>query len=144
MSKVAAEIREGFRFVRSRTWLWGTLACTSVALLVYLGPWEALMPFLVKNELEESARSLGPRVRRGRPRVDLRGDLHGTARLPGRMITSCTSRFAVGFVGADSYGLPARLAALSSRRGGLGGARRRDGVWTTLMQRHVPGSCSGA
>lgn len=54
-----AEIGEGFRFVRSRTWLWGTLAAATLAYLVFLGPAEVLLPYVVKNELHASAASLG-------------------------------------------------------------------------------------
>jgi DHA3 family tetracycline resistance protein-like MFS transporter len=53
------EIGEGFRFVRSRSWLWGTLAAATLAYLVFLGPAEVLLPYVVKNELHGSAASLG-------------------------------------------------------------------------------------
>ncbi len=54
-----AEIREGVRFVRSQVWLWGTLAAATVAYLVFLGPSDVLLPYLVKNQLSGSARDLG-------------------------------------------------------------------------------------
>ena len=57
-STVAA-IREGFDFVRRRVWLWGTLISATIAYLAFLGPTEALVPYLVKNELHGSAQDLG-------------------------------------------------------------------------------------
>ena len=66
-TRVAAEIREGFRFVRSRTWLWGTLVCASVALLVYWGPWEALLPFLVKTSSRRAHAASASCTRRAGP-----------------------------------------------------------------------------
>jgi len=54
-----AEIKEGFAFVRSRVWLWGTLLAATLSYLVFLGPAEILLPYLVKNDLGGSAADLG-------------------------------------------------------------------------------------
>lgn len=53
------EIKEGFRYVRSQTWLWGTLVAAAFAYLVFLGPTEVLLPHIVKYEMGRSARDLG-------------------------------------------------------------------------------------
>jgi MFS family permease len=45
----AREIGEGLRFVRTQPWLWGTLAAVAVGLLAFYGPFQALVPFLVKQ-----------------------------------------------------------------------------------------------
>ncbi|MGZ4417074.1 MAG: MFS transporter [Gaiellaceae bacterium] len=55
----AAAIREGFDFVRQRVWLWGTLLSATIAYLAFLGPTEALVPYMVKNELHGTAQDLG-------------------------------------------------------------------------------------
>src|SRR3712207_7226647 len=34
-----------------RSWLWGTLAAAAFSLLVYMGPMQVLVPFIVKNKL---------------------------------------------------------------------------------------------
>ncbi len=54
-----ADIRGGLRFIRGRVWIWGTLVSAAVAYLLFLGPTEVLLPYLVKNDLHESARTLG-------------------------------------------------------------------------------------
>ena len=54
-----AAIREGFAFVRSCVWLWGTFTAATLAYLVFLGPSEVLLPYVVKNELGGSAGDLG-------------------------------------------------------------------------------------
>ena len=54
-----AEIREGFAYVRSCTWLWGTFSAATLAYLVFLGPSEVLLPYIVKNDLGGSASDLG-------------------------------------------------------------------------------------
>ena len=52
------DIREGFGFVRARTWLWATLL---VAGLLNVAPAarNVLLPFVVKNDLDASAAALG-------------------------------------------------------------------------------------
>lgn len=55
----AADLRECYRFVRSRVWLWRTLVCSSIACLLFLGPTEVLLPFMVKNDLHAGAGTLG-------------------------------------------------------------------------------------
>ena len=52
-------VREGFRFVRSRVWLWGTLLSAAIAYLAFMGPAEVLLPYVVKNSIGGSARDLG-------------------------------------------------------------------------------------
>ena len=49
------DIREGFRFVRSRVWLWGTFLAATLAYLIFWGPSEVLLPFIVKNHMHGSA-----------------------------------------------------------------------------------------
>jgi MFS family permease len=53
------EVREGFAYVRCSVWLWGTFCAATLAYLVFLGPAEVLLPYLIKNELGGSAADLG-------------------------------------------------------------------------------------
>ena len=53
------EIKEGLAYVRSQTWLWATFAAAAIAYLVFLGPSEVLLPYVVKNSLGGSAAQLG-------------------------------------------------------------------------------------
>jgi hypothetical protein len=42
-------LREGLAFVRSQPWLWATLIAASLSLLLFLGPLEVLLPFVVRK-----------------------------------------------------------------------------------------------
>ena len=53
------DAREGLRFVFARPWLWAGMAAATISLLCTWGPWEVLVPYLVKNELGGSAGALG-------------------------------------------------------------------------------------
>ena len=54
-----ADVREGFRFVRARVWLWGTLVAAAFAYLLFIGPQEVLLPLLVKDHWGGSPLTLG-------------------------------------------------------------------------------------
>ncbi len=53
------DLTEGIRFVRHQRWLLVGLLGASVSLLAAWGPWETLVPFIVRNDLGGSARDLG-------------------------------------------------------------------------------------
>ena len=54
-----SEIRAGLRYVRSHAWLWATLVTAAVAYLLFMGPTEVLLPFIVKHRFADGARDLG-------------------------------------------------------------------------------------
>lgn len=53
------DLKEGLNYVRSRTWLWVSMAVATVNLLCFWGPLEVLVPYVVKNDLHGSATQLG-------------------------------------------------------------------------------------
>jgi MFS family permease len=52
---LGAEVREGFRAVRSRTWVWATLAAFCVALFAGLAPWFVLGPVVAREQYGDIA-----------------------------------------------------------------------------------------
>ena len=50
MASVWVELRQGYREVRSRAWVWVTLASVSVSLFVALAPWYVLGPVIGKQQ----------------------------------------------------------------------------------------------
>ena len=53
------EVREGFRFVKSQRWLWASIVAAALGLLAFWGPFEVVLPFVVKNELGAGAGGFG-------------------------------------------------------------------------------------
>jgi predicted outer membrane lipoprotein len=53
------DMKEGVRYVRQRTWLWAALVGATLSLLFTWGPWETLVPYIVKNDLHGGAPALG-------------------------------------------------------------------------------------
>ncbi len=143
-SGVLIDIREGFTFVRAHVWLWGTLLAAAAGLLVFLGPWEALLPILVRNELGLGAAALGLVYAAGGAGSILAALLMGQRQLPRRMITFMYVAFTVGVSGPIVYGLATSLWPLvvgSARAAGASAAGMV--IWSTLMQREVPGHLLG-
>jgi MFS family permease len=99
------DIREGFRFVRSRVWLWGTLLAATLAYLIFWGPSEVLLPFLVKNELGGSARDLGFILALGGVGAMAAAIVMGNREMPRRHITFMYGVWTLSTLAVAGYGL---------------------------------------
>ena len=51
------DLGEGFACVRA--WLWGTLVGAALFLLFTFGPFEVLLPYIIRNELGGDAATFG-------------------------------------------------------------------------------------
>ncbi len=58
-ARTRARLREGWSYVRGHVWLWGTFASAGIAYLLFMGPAEVLLPFMVKHVLRGSGVQLG-------------------------------------------------------------------------------------
>jgi DHA3 family tetracycline resistance protein-like MFS transporter len=142
-SSVAA-LKDGLRFVRERVWLWGTLLSAAISYLVFLGPAEVLLPFLVKNELHASAGTLGLVLAAGGV-----GALGGAAFMghrghPRRDVTVMYMTWTVATLAIAGYGLATaawELMLVCLVFNALEAAGTI--VWATIKQHHVPGSMLG-
>jgi DHA3 family tetracycline resistance protein-like MFS transporter len=134
-----AEIGEGFRFVRSQTWLWGTLAAASVFLLVFYGPWEVLVPYVVKNDLGGDAGDVGLVYASAGLGAILAALVMGQRTLPRRHITVMYGSWTFGALVLAAYGLAADVwqAMLAGLFRGVGMTCGMI-IWMTLMQTRVP------
>jgi DHA3 family tetracycline resistance protein-like MFS transporter len=143
-SSIVGEVREGFRFVRSQTWLWGTLVCAALFLLVYLGPWDVLLPYVIKNELGATARDLGFVYAASGLGAVLAAVVMAQRELPRRAITFMYVGFTLEVAMMVVYGTatavwPMLIAAFVA---GISIASASV-IWLTLLQRHVPGRLLG-
>lgn len=58
-TSVVSDVREGFAYVTRRPWLYGPIVTAMIGQIMYAGPNQALVPYLVKFELHASAGALG-------------------------------------------------------------------------------------
>ncbi len=139
-----AAMREGFTFIRRRVWLWGTLVAAAAAYLVFLGPSEVLLPYMVKNELHASARDLGLVFAAGGAGAIGAAVLMGQRGHPRRDVTVMYATWTLATLAIAVYGIATAawqlmLACLVFNALETAGTI----VWATIKQRHVPSRMLG-
>ena len=134
----ARELREGYAFVRARTWLWATLTITAL-LSIAPAARNVLLPFVVKHDLHASAATLGAVYSATAAGALLSALIYGQRGLPRRYVLVMYLAWAVvGFIIAG-YGLATGIAELVAL-GFLAGLATAIGqaIWTTMLHQHVP------
>src|SRR5207342_3833144 len=139
-----AALKEGLRFVRGRVWLWGTLLSAAFGYLLFLGPAEVLLPYLVKNELHASAGTLGLVVAAGGLGAVGAAVFMGQRGHPRRDVTVMYVTWTLATLSVAGYGLATASWQLMVACF-LFNALETVGtiVWATIKQRHVPASMLG-
>jgi MFS family permease len=137
-------VKSGLRFVRRRVWLWGTLLSAALAYLVFLGPAEVLLPYIVKNDLHASAGALGLVFAAGGLGAIGASIVMAQRREPRRNITFMYVTWALATLAVAGYGLATAawqlmIACLAFNALETAGTI----VWATLKQRNVPPSMLG-
>jgi MFS family permease len=134
-----AAMKEGLSFVVHRVWLWGTLLSAAIAYLVFLGPAEVLLPYVVKNDLHASAGDLGLVFAAGGVGAIGAAVLMGQRGHPRKDVTVMYATWTLATLAVAGYGLATAswqlmVACL------LFNALETAGtiVWATIKQRHVP------
>jgi MFS family permease len=144
MASAARDVREGFRYVRSRVWLWGTFLAATIAYLLFLGPSEVLLPFVVKNHLHGGADDLGYILAMGGLGAVLAAFVIGARGTPKRFITFIyvvwtLSTLAVAGYGLARYSWQVMIASFSFNALEAAGTI----VWATTKHRLVPSRLLG-
>ncbi|MDQ3777812.1 MAG: MFS transporter, partial [Actinomycetota bacterium] len=138
------DILDGLRFVRQHVWLWGTLGWAFVALLLIYGPFEVLLPYLVRNHLGGDADDLGLVFAAGGLGALLLSLAIGQIGLPRRHITFMYAAWTIASLQIAAYTIAevpwhAMVVAFAGEACWTAGLL----VWITLMQRVVPASLLG-
>jgi MFS family permease len=134
-----AEIVEGFRYVRTQVWLWGTFLAATIAYLIFLGPAEVLLPFVVKEEMGGSAISLALVFAMGGIGAMLAAVVMGNRGMPRRHVTFMYAAWTASTLMVAGYGfaqLPWQAMVFCFAFNALESAGLI--VWITTKQRLVP------
>jgi MFS family permease len=138
------DLREGWRFVRRRSWLWATFGSAAIAYLLFMGPVEVLLPLLVKHELEGSAAELGLVFAAGGLGSVACAVVLGQRGLPRRDITFMYVAWTLATLAVAGYGLSASVWQLMLACLVFNGLETAGTiVWATAKQRHVPADMLG-
>jgi hypothetical protein len=136
---VLSEVAEGFAFVRSQTWLWATLLSALISLLFWVGPFEVLIPFVVKNQIGGGADDLGLVFAAGGVGAVLAALIMAQVGLPRRHMLVMFWSFGIAIGSVSGFGFVSEtwqamgvsfVEGVTSTVGMI--------IWGTLMHRLVP------
>jgi DHA3 family tetracycline resistance protein-like MFS transporter len=134
-----AEVAEGFRYTRSKPWIWATLLSAMFSLLVFVGPIEVLVPYVVKNKLALGPEALGLIFAFGGIGSLVMAVIIGVVGLPRRRVTVMYVAWALGVAATALYGAMTDLwQALAISFLLQASFMLGQVIWTTMLQQLVP------
>ena len=141
---VRREVAAGLRYVRSQAWLWATLVSAAIAYLLFMGPTEVLLPFIVKNRLSDGAGALGLVFAAGGLGSLLSAIVIGQRGLPRRSLTFMYIAWTLATLAIAGYGLADRLWGLMAASVAFNALETAGTIaWSTAKQRLVPARLLG-
>ena len=138
------DLAEGFAYVRANAWLWATLCAAALAMLASYGPFEVLLPYIIRNDLGGDAAVFGVVLAAGGLGSIVAAATMGRTGAPRRHVTFMYAVFGVGLAlnaGLALAGAAWQMCAfafasyLAATAGMI--------VWNTLMQTLVPDAMLG-
>ncbi|MDQ1423522.1 MAG: hypothetical protein QOD72_1020 [Acidimicrobiaceae bacterium] len=134
-----ADLSGGLRHVRSNVWLWGTFTAATLTYLLFLGPTEVLLPFVVKNELHAGAGSLGFILGAGGVGALGAAAIVGQRDTLKRPVTFMYITWGAATLLVAGYGIAMHRWQLAVLAVMINGFEAAGAVaWATLKQHHVP------
>jgi DHA3 family tetracycline resistance protein-like MFS transporter len=138
------DIMAGLRYVRSQAWLWATLVSAAIAYMLFMGPTEVLLPFIVKHKLADGARDLGLIFAAGGLGSLACALAIGQIGLPRRSIVFMYVVWTAATLAVCGYGVADGLWGLMLASVVFNTLETAGTIaWATAKQRHVPASLLG-
>jgi transmembrane secretion effector len=138
------DMKDGIGYVRQHIWLWGTFLSATFTYLLFVGPTEVLLPYMVKTELGGSATALSLVLTSGGLGAIAAALLIGYIGIPRRFITYTYGTWAVATLAVAGYGAATytwQLALACVLVNGLEAAGTI--AWATTKQTFVPSHMLG-
>jgi hypothetical protein len=138
------ELSEGLSYVRRHVYLWGTFLSATFTYLLFVGPTEVLLPYVVKTELGGSATALGLVLTSGGLGAIVAALTVAATGLPRRFITFMYVSWSIATLAVAGYGLATATWHLAVACVVVNGLEAAGTVaWATAKQRLVPGRLLG-
>ncbi len=138
------DVLEGLRYVRRHVWLWGTFLSATFTYLLFIGPTQVLLPYIVKNSLHQGPTTYGLVLAVGGIGALIGAVLMGRSRAPRRPVTWIYLWWTLATLAVAGYGLATRAWGLALAAFVVYGAEAVGAVvWATLKQVRVPNSMLG-
>jgi MFS family permease len=134
------DVLEGLRYVRRARWLLIAMVAATVSLFAVWGPWETLVPVVVRNDLGGRGSALGLVFGAGGLGAVVTAAIFGQrGSLPRKPLTAMYLAWAVGMFGTAGFGLVTRVwEAMAVAFVTEGSIAFLVVLWVTLIQRLVP------
>jgi MFS family permease len=138
------EVAEGLRYVRSQVWLWGTFLSATFTYLLFIGPTQVLLPYVVRNTLHQGASTYGEVLAAGGVGALIGAIVSGQRRHPRRPMLWIYGWWTLATLAVAGYGVATSSWGLASAALVVNGAEAAGTVvWATLKQRRVVNSMLG-
>jgi hypothetical protein len=138
------EVGEGLRYVRSQVWLWGTFLSATFTYLLFIGPTQVLLPYIVRNSLHQGASTYGVVLAAGGVGALAGAVFSGYRPHPLRPMPWIYGWWALATLAVAGYGLATSSWGLAGAAVVVNGAEAAGTVvWATVKQRRVVNSMLG-
>jgi Transmembrane secretion effector len=143
-SSLRHDMLEGLRYVRSRVWLWGTFAAATFTYLLFIGPTQVLLPYLIRNSLHRGASVYGVVLAVGGLGAVVGAVVSGARRDPKRPMVWIYGWWTIATLAVAGYGLATSAWGLAAAALVVNGAEAVGAVaWGALKQRRVVNDMMG-
>jgi DHA3 family tetracycline resistance protein-like MFS transporter len=139
-----AGIGEALRFARANPWLWRTLLAAGLTMLLFVGPSQVLLPFVVKNVLHAGSGTLGAIRACGGIGALIAALTVSQRGLPAWPVRAMLIGWGIQCLTLAGYGLMANawlFGGIALVGGALGAAA--SVIWGVLMKTRVPNDVLG-
>jgi MFS family permease len=143
-ASIWADMRDGIAYVRRHVWLWGTFLSATFTYLLFVGPTEVLLPYVVKTELGGSATALSLVLTSGGLGAIAAALIVGWIGIPRRFMTYIYGTWAIATLAVAGYGLGTRTWQLAAACVLVNGLEAAGTIaWATTKQHFVPAHMLG-
>jgi MFS family permease len=138
------DMRDGLSYVLRNTWLWATLVAATFAYLLFIGPTEVLLPYLVRNVMHGSGGQLGLVLASGGMGAILAALVTGQLGVPRKYMTFIYLMWTAATLAIAGYGLATTCWQLAATCALVNGFEAAGAVaWATTKQRIVAAGMLG-
>jgi MFS family permease len=132
------EVGEGLSYVRSQVWLWGTFLSATFTYLLFIGPTQVLLPYIVRNSLHQGASTYGVVLAAGGVGALVGAVFSGYRPHPRRPMPWIYGWWTLATLAVAGYGLATSSWGLAGAAVVVNGAEAAGTVvWATVKQRRV-------
>ncbi|HXW80996.1 MAG TPA: MFS transporter, partial [Acidimicrobiales bacterium] len=136
VTRLRQDVADGLRYVRRHSWLWATFLSATVTYLLFIGPTQVLLPYVVRYSLHQGAATYGTVLAVGGVGALVGALFSGQRAHPRQAMVWIYSAWTLATLAVAGYGLATNAVGLAGAALVVNGAEAAGTVvWATLKQR---------